>query len=158
MWHVNTTRSLRCKRRLQRDHWKPLAFTPDDLSPNSRGSHGLQVIARLKPALALVAVRADMQALTARIIAANPQYDYKRANYAVQLRTRPTEPHQKIELRTRAITSQMRPTAAVDRERVGPVRAVGAVHAVRGARAVVLNFGIPSDVSQQQARPCAQRT
>src|SRR5262245_12155708 len=67
--------------------WKPLAFTPDDLAPNNRGSHGLLAIARIKPTLSLAQARADMDSLTASIIAANPQYDYRRANYAVQLTT-----------------------------------------------------------------------
>src|SRR5262249_55629364 len=35
----------------------------------------------------LAQARADMDSLTASIIAANPQYDYRRANYAVQLTT-----------------------------------------------------------------------
>jgi putative ABC transport system permease protein len=69
------------------DVWKPLAFTPDDLSPNNRGSHGLLALARIKPTLSLAQARADMDSLTAGIIAANPQYDYQRANFAVQLTT-----------------------------------------------------------------------
>jgi putative ABC transport system permease protein len=69
------------------DVWKPLAFTPDDLSPNNRGSHYLDVVARIKPPVSLAQARADMEALTASMIAANPTYDYKRANYAVQLTT-----------------------------------------------------------------------
>ena len=67
--------------------WKPLAFTADDLAPDNRGSHGLQVIARIKPALSLGQARADMQSVTAAMIAANPQYDYRRASFAVQLTT-----------------------------------------------------------------------
>jgi predicted permease len=67
--------------------WKPLAFTADDLSPNSRGSHGLVAIARVKPTLSLDQARADMQALTESIVAANPQYHYREVNYAVLLTT-----------------------------------------------------------------------
>src|ERR1700682_378537 len=33
--------------------WTPLVFSPQDLSPNSRGNHGYQVIARMKPGLSL---------------------------------------------------------------------------------------------------------
>jgi putative ABC transport system permease protein len=33
--------------------WGPLAFSPDDLSENSRGSHGLEVLGRIKPGLSL---------------------------------------------------------------------------------------------------------
>jgi putative ABC transport system permease protein len=67
--------------------WKPLAFTPDDLAPDNRGSHGLLAIARIKPTLSLSRARADMDALTTSIIATNPQYDYRRAHYALQLTT-----------------------------------------------------------------------
>ncbi len=67
--------------------WKPLAFAPADLSPNNRGNHGLEVIARLKSTVTLDQARADMQSLSASIIAANPQYHYREVNYAVQLTT-----------------------------------------------------------------------
>jgi hypothetical protein len=33
------------------DIWAPLAFSNDDLSPGSRGNHGLEVLARIKPDL-----------------------------------------------------------------------------------------------------------
>jgi predicted permease len=69
------------------DVWKPLAFTPDDLGPNNRGSHGLLALARIRPPLSLAQARADMDSLTASIVAANPQYEYRRANFAVQLTT-----------------------------------------------------------------------
>jgi putative ABC transport system permease protein len=69
------------------DLWKPLAFTNDDVAPNNRGSHHLDVIARIKPSLSLAQARADMDTLTASIVAANPEYDYRRANFAVQLTT-----------------------------------------------------------------------
>ncbi len=67
------------------DLWKPLAFTAEDLSPNNRGSHYLDVIARIKPSVSLAQARADMDRLTANIIAANPQYEYTRGDYAVRL-------------------------------------------------------------------------
>ena len=63
--------------------WAPLSFSQDDLSPNNRGSHGYEVIARIKPELTLAQVRSDMAALTSRIIEQNPGYPYRRANFAV---------------------------------------------------------------------------
>jgi predicted permease len=67
--------------------WKPLAFTPEDVSANNRGNHGLDVIARVKSTLTIDQARADMQTLTASIIEANPQYHYRDVNYAVVLTT-----------------------------------------------------------------------
>jgi putative ABC transport system permease protein len=65
--------------------WTPLAFSPQQLSPNSRGSHFLQVLARIKPALTLQQARADMDAVSRRIMERNPQYPYKNFNFAVLL-------------------------------------------------------------------------
>jgi predicted permease len=65
--------------------WGPLAFGKDDLSPNARGGHGLEVLARVKPELSLEQARADAAAMTRGIIEENPGYDYKKANFAVLL-------------------------------------------------------------------------
>jgi predicted permease len=65
--------------------WAPLSFSADDLSPNNRGSHGLEVIARVKPALTLEQARSDMKMVTQRIIDQNPDYDYRRARFYVVL-------------------------------------------------------------------------
>jgi putative ABC transport system permease protein len=63
--------------------WKPLAFSSEDLSPDSRGNHGLQVIARIAPGLTLAQARSDMAAVSRRIIAEHPEYPYRQYNFAV---------------------------------------------------------------------------
>ena len=47
--------------------WRPLAFEPDLLTENNRGSHFLNVIARLRPAVTLPHAQADMDAVTAQL-------------------------------------------------------------------------------------------
>jgi len=63
--------------------WTPLVFSPEALSPDNRGSHSLEVIARIKPDLSIAQARTDMAAVSQRIIQENPQYDYKHANFTV---------------------------------------------------------------------------
>jgi predicted permease len=65
------------------DVWTPLVFSPSDLSPDNRGSHGLEVIARIKPGLTLEQARADMAALSRRIVEQHPEYPYKEFNFTV---------------------------------------------------------------------------
>ena len=47
--------------------WIPLAFTPDLLEENNRGSHFLNVIARLKPGVTQQQAQADLDTVTARL-------------------------------------------------------------------------------------------
>lgn len=47
--------------------WIPLAFTPDLLEENNRGSHFLNVIARLKPGVTQKQAQADLDTVTARL-------------------------------------------------------------------------------------------
>ena len=47
--------------------WTPLAFTPDLLQEDNRGSHFLNVIARLKPGVAAARAQADLDTVTARL-------------------------------------------------------------------------------------------
>ena len=47
--------------------WIPLAFTPDLLEENNRGSHFLNVIARLKPGVTQAQAQADLNTVTARL-------------------------------------------------------------------------------------------
>ena len=54
--------------------YTPLAFSQDDLSPGNRGSHGLEVIARIRPGFNLQQARADMAAVSERIVRENPDY------------------------------------------------------------------------------------
>jgi len=65
--------------------WAPLAFTPEDLSPNNRGNHSYEVLARIKPELSVAQARADMEAVSNNIIQQNQGYPYRRFNFAVLL-------------------------------------------------------------------------
>ena len=65
--------------------WTPLVFTAADLTPDNRGSHFLEAIARIKPALSLDQARADMAVVSRRMIQQNPGYPYKDFNFAVLL-------------------------------------------------------------------------
>ena len=47
--------------------WIPLAFSPDLLTENNRGSHFLNVIARLKPGVTQAQAQADLDTVTARL-------------------------------------------------------------------------------------------
>ena len=65
--------------------WVPLVFSQQDLSPDSRGNHGLLVIGRIKENLTLDQARADMQSVSNRIIEENQNYPYRRFNFSVLL-------------------------------------------------------------------------
>ncbi len=65
--------------------WAPLAFSNDDLSPSSRGGHGLEVLARIKPGLSLAQARADMASVSRRMIEQNAGYPYKQYNFGLIL-------------------------------------------------------------------------
>ena len=63
--------------------WTPLVFGAADLTPDNRGSHRYEAIARIKPGLSLEQARADMAAVSRRIIEQNPNYPYKDYNFGV---------------------------------------------------------------------------
>jgi predicted permease len=63
--------------------WTPLVFAPADLTPGNRGNHGLEAIARIKPGLSFEQARADMAAVSRRIVEQNPSYPYKDYNFTV---------------------------------------------------------------------------
>jgi putative ABC transport system permease protein len=65
--------------------WTPLVFSNRDLSPDSRGNHGLLVIGRIKSGLNLEQARADMQAVSQRIIEQHKDYPYSQFNFTVLL-------------------------------------------------------------------------
>jgi putative ABC transport system permease protein len=67
--------------------WTPLSFSADDLSPRNRGNHGLEVLARIKPGISLEQARADMQAVSQRIIERNPDYPYRNFQFRVVMNT-----------------------------------------------------------------------
>jgi putative ABC transport system permease protein len=61
--------------------WTPLVFSTDDL--NTRGNHGLLVIGRIKPGLSFDRARADMAAVSNRIVEQHRDYPYKQFNFRV---------------------------------------------------------------------------
>ncbi len=63
--------------------WGPLAFSPGDLSANSRGNHGLEVLARMKPGVSLAQVRSDLNQVGKTMIEQNRSYPYERYGFAV---------------------------------------------------------------------------
>jgi putative ABC transport system permease protein len=65
--------------------WTPLAITPEMLGPGYRGSHGLEVLARIKSEVSLDQARADMRAVTSQIIEQNRDYPYRDRDFAVLL-------------------------------------------------------------------------
>jgi putative ABC transport system permease protein len=65
--------------------WGPLAFAPDDLSESSRGGHGLEVIARIKPGLSLAQVQSDMDRAAKTMIEQHASYPYAKYGFAVIL-------------------------------------------------------------------------
>jgi putative ABC transport system permease protein len=65
--------------------WGPLAFTPDELSENNRGSHGLEVLGRIKPGLSLQQVQSDMDRVAGTMIEQHGSYPYKKFDFGVIL-------------------------------------------------------------------------
>ncbi|HKF46705.1 MAG TPA: ABC transporter permease [Terracidiphilus sp.] len=65
--------------------WGPLAFTADDLGENRRGSHGLEVLGRIKPGLSLKQVQDDMNRVARTMIEQHAAYPYKRFDFGVIL-------------------------------------------------------------------------
>jgi putative ABC transport system permease protein len=56
--------------------WSPLAFTPADFDPNSRGNHRLGVLARTKAGLSPEQIRSDLDRASKTIIEQNGNYPY----------------------------------------------------------------------------------
>jgi putative ABC transport system permease protein len=65
--------------------WGPLAFSPDDLSENSRGGHGLEVLGRIKPGLSLAQVQSDMDRVSRTMIEQHASYPYNKFNFGIIL-------------------------------------------------------------------------
>jgi putative ABC transport system permease protein len=65
--------------------WGPLAFTPDDLSANSRGGHGLEVLGRIKPGLSLAQVQSDMDRVGKTMMEQNGAYPYAKYGFGIIL-------------------------------------------------------------------------
>jgi putative ABC transport system permease protein len=65
--------------------WAPLAFSPDDLSENSRGGHGLEVLGRLRDGVSVAQVQADMDRASKTIIEQHGAYPYNKFNFGIIL-------------------------------------------------------------------------
>ena len=65
--------------------WGPLAFTPDDLSENSRGGHGLEVLGRIKPGLTIGQVQSDMDRVGKTMIEQHRSYPYEKFGFGIIL-------------------------------------------------------------------------
>src|SRR5205085_66230 len=52
--------------------WRPMAFAADDLSDDSRGSHYLGLIARMKPGVTINEAQADLSAIAAQMQQEHP--------------------------------------------------------------------------------------
>ena len=66
--------------------WGPLAFSPGDLSENSRGNHGLEVLGRIKPGLSLAQVQSDMDRVSRTMMEQHSTYPYNLFNFGIILR------------------------------------------------------------------------
>jgi predicted permease len=63
--------------------WAPLAFSAAQLTPDNRGNHGIDIIARVKPELTLAQARTDLDRVSRAIIEENKQYPYQRFNFTL---------------------------------------------------------------------------
>jgi len=54
--------------------WKPMAFAADNLSDDSRGSHYLGLIARMKPGVTLAQAQADLDAIATQMQQEHPNH------------------------------------------------------------------------------------
>jgi predicted permease len=69
----------------QSEMWQPLSFAPDDLAPNNRGNHGLEVIGRLKPGVTLSQARADLELVGGEMTRQHGEYPYAKFDFTVTL-------------------------------------------------------------------------
>jgi putative ABC transport system permease protein len=65
--------------------WGPRAFTPEDLSEDSRGNHGIEVLGRIKPGLSLAQVQSDMDRVGNTMIEQHRSYPYRRFGFGIIL-------------------------------------------------------------------------
>jgi len=63
--------------------WGPRAFAPDELSENKRGSHGLELLARVKPGLSMVQVQQDMDRVARTMIEQHRNYPYEKYGFGI---------------------------------------------------------------------------
>jgi putative ABC transport system permease protein len=67
----------------QAEIWGPLAFSPNDLSENSRGNHGFEVLGRLKPGLSMAQVQSDMDRVAKTMIEQHGSYPYSKFDFGI---------------------------------------------------------------------------
>src|SRR5260370_14423417 len=67
------------------DLWTPQVFLPADFAPDSRGNHGYEVLARIKPGVSLAQARRDLAGVSQSIIEQNREYPYQRFGFALLL-------------------------------------------------------------------------
>jgi len=65
--------------------WGPLAFSPGDLSEDSRGNHGLQVLGRIKPGLSLKQVQEEMDRVVKTMVEEHRNYPYRNYGFGIIL-------------------------------------------------------------------------
>ena len=65
--------------------WGPLAFSADDLSENSRGNHGFEVLGRMKPGLSLAQLQSDMDRAGKTMIEQHGSYPYQKYGFGIIL-------------------------------------------------------------------------
>jgi predicted permease len=63
--------------------WTPLAFTPEQLSPNSRGNHRFAVLARIRDNLSFAQARAELDIVSQKIIEGAADYPYQKFGFRV---------------------------------------------------------------------------
>jgi len=67
----------------QIEMWQPLAFAPSALTPDNRGNHGFEVVARLKSGVTLAQARAELAGVAKTIIEQNKNYPYAKFDYTL---------------------------------------------------------------------------
>jgi putative ABC transport system permease protein len=65
--------------------WGPRAFTPQDLSEDSRGNHGMEVLGRIRPGLSLAQVQSDMDRVGKTMIEQHRSYPYDKYGFGIIL-------------------------------------------------------------------------
>jgi predicted permease len=65
--------------------WGPRAFTPQDLSEDSRGDHSLEVLGRVRPGLSMAQVQSDMDRVGKTMIEQHRTYPYEKYGFGVIL-------------------------------------------------------------------------
>jgi putative ABC transport system permease protein len=65
--------------------WGPRAFTPQELSEDRRGSHGLELLGRMKPGLSMAQVQEDMDRVARTMIEQHKSYPYEKYDFGIIL-------------------------------------------------------------------------